>query len=140
MTSHSHGSNCINDNCTEGLDNLRSFLTGASVAGIRSLETSIAWATIPANLIKKQKKVTRCTVVYMSGYIAKLLLKLSKNCRTNVLFRSSPLDDDFIQARQYNKAQLQKPGNFLIFLTSHSYFKSFRAGIERKPLFFTNEL
>lgn len=62
-----------------GLENLRGFLTGELVTGVESLENRINMPAILTHFIRKQKIITRCTIVYMS-YVAKLLLKC-ENCK-----------------------------------------------------------
>ncbi|XP_023312722.1 uncharacterized protein LOC111692830, partial [Anoplophora glabripennis] len=127
MSSHSPGSNCQKDMATECLDNLRTFLTGEYIAGVRPLDTDKDLPEIPRNIIiHKETKIARCTLVYMGGAIIKILLKTKmlkecKNCQNKLSVRHGmPMEDDFIEAREYERAHLMKPGHYVNFLVTHS--------------------
>lgn len=85
--------------------------------------------SLPRNLLlDKQTKIARCTVTYMSWYIGKLLKNSSKSCPeclSNITSQIPSRSDDFIEARQYEKAELVRPNNYLNFLVSHSLFSLF---------------
>lgn len=129
MSAHSPHSNCEEDTNTYALDNLRSFLTGQYIEGIQPIETPSENVCLPLDIPFYQKtKVARCTITYMSGYIARVLLKYCKNCeicKQNLCIQHSDKDQDFIQARQFDKAHLIRPSSFLLFLVSHSLYSLF---------------
>lgn len=131
MATHSTGSNCQKDMDTECLDNLRSFLTGELIPGVRPLETDEDFTSKISDISKdiplqNRTKIARCTIVYMSGYIAKTILKspfIKKcdHCKKNLSIRHyNSMDDDFIESRQYENATLFRPGQYLNFLVTHS--------------------
>lgn len=85
MSAHSPHSNCEEDTNTYALDNLRSFLTGQYIEGIQPIETPSENVCLPLDIPFYQKtKVARCTITYMSGYIARVLLKYCKNCEISI--------------------------------------------------------
>ncbi|XP_074033220.1 transposable element P transposase [Leptinotarsa decemlineata] len=127
MSAHSPGSNCERDMSTRALDDLRSFLCGEYVAGVHPLDYSTLLVPgIPDNLHIGKTKLARCTLKYMSGSIGRILLKSKiinncDDCKRNILFRyNSESDDDFIDARQYERGHLIRPGQCLNFLVSQS--------------------
>lgn len=82
---------------------------------------------IPKDVIFQTKtKLARCTLVYMSGAIAKILLKSTtfkncSNCKRNLFVRhDATIADDFIEARQYKHGNLLRPGQYLTFLITHA--------------------
>lgn len=126
MSTHSPGSNCKKDTGTECLDNLRSFLTGEFLPGICPLDNTISVPDIPRDIsLQKRTKLSRCSVIYMSGAICKIVLKLKmfstcEICKKNLSLRHQyPQDDDFIDARQYELGHLFRPGTYVTFLITH---------------------
>jgi hypothetical protein len=51
-------------------------------------------------------KISKCTITYVAGFVARKSLKLMGNCRicSNILLFSdgSQINDDFVSARQYS--------------------------------------
>ncbi|KAJ8910063.1 hypothetical protein NQ315_013318 [Exocentrus adspersus] len=127
MASHSPRSNCQQDTATECLNNLRSFLTDTVVNDVAPDGNCNIPIDIPREIsIPKRVKIARSTIVYMSGAIYRILLKskILKNCeicKSNLSIRhGAVMDDDFIEARQYERGHLLKPGHYLNFLMNHS--------------------
>lgn len=126
MSTHSPGANYENDDGNGALDNLHCFLTGDVVPGVSLLEPEDIAITIPPSVTDfKKSKITRCILTYISGFIAKKLLKQIDFdiCKQKLLYRDHDKD---IEARQYNHSRLVKPGTFFTFITSQpiDYFIS----------------
>ncbi|XP_045463307.1 uncharacterized protein LOC123672980 [Harmonia axyridis] len=102
MSSHSVGSNCEEDLTSHCLDNLKSFvLSKFPLPQNVVLDLNIV---IPKLIVLEQKsKFSRCTLVYMCGFICKILfkdklIKQCDKCKKNLTFNSEELGDmDFIQ-------------------------------------------
>nr|CAI5858804.1 unnamed protein product [Callosobruchus analis] len=103
MSTHSAGSNCIKDTTVRNLDALHNFLTGDIIH--HASRTILSDTPVPSQIVPQNRtKVSRCTVVYVSGAILKSL-KRSKTisnceeCRNYLALRhQTPRDDDFIEA------------------------------------------
>lgn len=103
MSSHSPYSNCedVNNIC---LDNLSELLCREYIAGVQILDnvrienTSLA----SESQLYKKVKVSSCITAYISGYIARVLLKFFGNCaicEINIRFQESTnLDHDYIKS------------------------------------------
>lgn len=123
MAKHSPGSNCRKEPYCEGLDNLREFLTGEVISGVTPLEDSTVTVEIPNSLLWLNKtKVGRCTLKYMSGSLVKMLKKSIKcdDCLKNLTINHNSSDEDFIEARQYERGTLIVPGTLFNYLVSSS--------------------
>lgn len=67
-------------------------------------------------------------MIYMSGAILRMMSKLKlvkdcQNCRHNLLIRHGTADehdDDFIEAREFQRGKLIRPGNYGHFLINNS--------------------
>lgn len=120
---HSPGANCEDDKHEGPLDNLRCFLTGEVIAGIAPIEDSSVIVEPPQNIpIFRKSKIARCTATYISGFVAKKMLRKVSSCsacKKNLFFRDNNNDLDFIEARQYNRSKLAIPGTFLNFLVTN---------------------
>ncbi|CAG9760294.1 unnamed protein product [Ceutorhynchus assimilis] len=132
MATHSAGSNCQKDIQTISLDDLRCFLTGEIEAGVASLKNT-THIEIPKGLIlRKRTRIGTCTIKYMSGAIVKMLFKSKdisncQTCRNNLLKRHGVHyeDDKVIEARQYERGNLRRPGdsgNLLISMSLNYLF------------------
>lgn len=123
MSAHSPYSNCEQDE-SQCLDNLRSFLLNESIDGVQPLDSAQSERAQPLNIsFVKRNKVARCIITYISGYVTKFLLKRfgdCKNCKENISFVERTSDYDFIISREYKTAKLTKPGTFVTFLTGRS--------------------
>ncbi|KAJ8910621.1 hypothetical protein NQ315_002857 [Exocentrus adspersus] len=127
MSTHSPNSNCQEDYHTGALDNLRSFITGEVLPGVTPLP-DYEEPEVPSTVtLHRRSKVSRCTATYISGFIARKLLRKTKceNCKSNLLFRDNNNDTDFIKARQYDHCKLIKPGTVFTFLVSQSIARLF---------------
>ena len=120
MSSHSPSSNCEQDQHEGALDNLHCLLTGDVLPGVTPLEEVEATSLVPHNFLIRKSKISRCTVKYVAGYLARVLKKKNKCsfCLMHILEDKSKLqiDADFIDARQYENSQLTTPGT-LFYLT-----------------------
>lgn len=128
MSTHSPGANCEEDNSEGALENLRYFLTSEILPGVESIETDIDEFEIPPSAVSyRTSKLSRCTFTYISGFIARKVLKKihCDNCRNNMLFREHNVDLDFIDARQYNFSKLTTPGTYFTFLCQQSLVRLF---------------
>ncbi|XP_045473667.1 uncharacterized protein LOC123680055 [Harmonia axyridis] len=126
MTSHSVVSNCEEDLTSHCLDNLKPFVFSKSSPS-KSVVLEELNIVIPKLIVLQEKsKFSNCTLIYMSGFISKILLKdkLFKQCdkcKKKITFNSQELGDiDFIQVRQYKYGKLTKPGQCVSFLFRHS--------------------
>lgn len=127
MSSHSPGSNCQEDESEGALSNLQGFLCG-EIEGIRSFSNTLEETYLPQHVTAdKKRKIARCTITYIAGFIAKKVLnKIScANCRSNLIKRHSDNDTDFIEAREYDKSKLIRPGSYFYFLTSQCLSRLF---------------
>lgn len=121
MSAHSIGANCEEDESTGALVNLQGFLLG-DIEGVSPLDR-VEVPEIPPNiLLYKRTKISKCTATYIAGFIAKKMMAKIKcvNCRDNCLKRHSDSDTDFIDARQYEKSKLVRPGSYFYFLVAQS--------------------
>ncbi|KAJ8911831.1 hypothetical protein NQ315_012561 [Exocentrus adspersus] len=127
MSTHSPNSNCQEDYHTGALDNLRSFITGEVLPGVTPLPDDEEPEVPSTVTLHRRSKVSRCTATYISGFIARKLLRKTKceNCKSNLLFRDNNNDTDFIKARQYDHCKLIKPGTVFTFLVSQSIARLF---------------
>jgi hypothetical protein len=93
------------------LDDLTCLVTRESVAGIRNLDTTSD--EVDKNVrnevlstLSGTTKISKCTITYVAGFVARKSLKLMGNCRicSNILLFSdgSQINDDFVSARQYS--------------------------------------
>ncbi|XP_045461866.1 uncharacterized protein LOC123687845 isoform X1 [Harmonia axyridis] len=126
MSSHSVGSNCEEDLTSHCLDNLKSFVLSKFPLPQNVVLEDLN-IVIPKLIVLEQKsKFSRCTLVYMCGFICKILfkdklIKQCDKCKKNLTFNSEELGDmDFIQVRQYKHGKLTKPGQCVSFLFRHS--------------------
>lgn len=127
MSAHSPYSNCEEDVNTICLDNLREFLCREYIAGVQSVDSLAIENTshIPETRLYKKVKVSSCITTYISGYVARFLLKYFGNCRicnNNICFQENTnlVDHDYITSREFNKSKLTKPGSFLKYSVTHS--------------------
>jgi hypothetical protein len=129
MTSHSPSSNCEDDYSAGALDNLRCFITGECIAGVRRLDDYEHPANVPATLLcVKKSRVGKSTIAYVAGFVARKVLKSTSNCQNckNVLLHSDgDVDLGVIEARQYANCNLVKPGSYLCFAISQSLSRLF---------------
>lgn len=125
MSAHSPYSNCEEDTSSVCLNNLRSFLCGEFIAGVQPLEEGVVENTTLASqvLLYKKVKVARCITTYISGYVARFLLKSFGRCvlcKKNICFQENASDHDYIVCREYNKSHLIRSGTFLNYCVTHS--------------------
>lgn len=125
---HSMGANCEADNSVVAINNLKVLITkdsnnSGSGLGDTTVEvTNNIELEMPKIAITGRTKIAQCTLTYMSGFIAKKMIKLSKCnlCKNNILHRTNMIDLDFIEARQYPRSTLTKPGNYFNFVVGLS--------------------
>lgn len=115
MSAHSPYSNCQPDS-NDCLDNLRSFLLNENIPGVQHLDSQpMAHSLVPSQIVLvKKTKVARCITSYISGYVARYLLKRfgkCNNCKQNITHQEENVNDhDYIIARQYKDSKLTKAG------------------------------
>lgn len=128
MSAHSVGANCEDDSSEGALENLRYFLTSEVLPGIARLDSEIDDIEIPPSVTTyKKTQISRCTITYISGFIARKTMKKVNctDCKKKFLFREHNNDVDFIEARQYNFSSLMNPGTYFTFLCSQSLCRLF---------------
>ncbi|VEN62360.1 unnamed protein product [Callosobruchus maculatus] len=125
MSTHSPGSNCQKDITVRNLDTLHNFLTCQTIHA--SQITCSDTPQVPRQIVSQSRtKVLRCTIVYISGAILKILMRSKtvrncEECRNHLAVRNqTPRVDDFIEARQYEQGHLSRPGDCLTFLITYS--------------------
>ncbi|XP_050303832.1 uncharacterized protein LOC126741462 isoform X2 [Anthonomus grandis grandis] len=125
---HSPGANCKRD-CSEGLDNLRSLLTGGQITDVLATETNEE-VVIPKDvLLQKTNKIGSCITTYMCGVLIKIVqknraIKKCEKCMTNLKIRHllpNHYNDELITAKQFEKGNLIRPGDLVIFLIRSSF-------------------
>lgn len=126
MSVHSPGSNCEQDESIGLLGNLKNFFLQQSFQNRECMP--LLDVEIPSAVVAfKKSKISRCTQVYIAGYITKKLFEKIKcgSCKQKLLYRDHDEDTDFITARQYKHSNLIKPGTVLSFLISQSTARLF---------------